>query len=232
MAKIHKIIIGTPGMFLDPIFQGIIIGTMSGFMMSNFLSFLIMMLILVLIENIYFLVFSRNQFIEFKLLREIQERKLGVKTNIPDSFAWIFFRNIKIIFIAFIVGYAIIFTKNIIGLNDNKNHFNKSVEYSNKAAVIINQGKAFSVLGRQESGEICHLREKELGELNFVKIKKESKNCRDIEFYIENRRIKGLQLYIDGYRNDNSIHYVAGQEFLLESESWLIKNKKNIASCL
>jgi len=110
----------------------------------------------------------------------------------------------------------------------NLSHFINSINYSNEAAKLNDQGKLFSSVSESEMKGFIDLKRKALEEGKLVDIEKLNNDHPNFGNHFRDEYLKGLQLLIDGFDKHQDQDFIQVQILLDKWGDWYIANLDNI----
>ncbi|MDD4991515.1 MAG: hypothetical protein PHR83_04700 [Paludibacter sp.] len=121
--------------------------------------------------------------------------------------------------------YFVIFEK---PKSNIKEHFNKSMEFSNEATKLRNQGQSFSTINDKEMEKFIFLNRKALEEALLIDIEKLNNIHPNFGNHFRDEYIKGLQLLSEGYDKHQNQELIQAQILLNNWGDWYSANLENI----
>ena len=107
----------------------------------------------------------------------------------------------------------------------NIQHFSQSIVYSNQATQLINMGESFELISPEQMDEIVEYKRKAFKEARLVEIEDLNRHYPDFGNHYRDELIKGLELFIEGFENNDNLKILAGQ---MLDEKWGVWYEDNI----
>lgn len=109
--------------------------------------------------------------------------------------------------------------------NNNIEHFMNTIDYCNKATKIINKGAQYEIIPKSDVDKIAEYFESALVEGSKVNINDLNKHYPDFGTNFQKYLLAGLELYIDGYNNNDAEKMITSQMMM---DKWAIWYDENI----
>lgn len=110
----------------------------------------------------------------------------------------------------------------------NIDHLKESIEYSNEATRLDNQGQSFSSPTETEMKKYIDLKRKALEEGKLVDVEKLNNDHPNFGNHFRNEYLKGLQLLVDCYDKQQNQYIIQAQILLDNWSDWYSANLENI----
>ena len=109
-------------------------------------------------------------------------------------------------------------------------HFIKSIDYANEGTRLINQGEPFEQIDAEVIQEVVQYKKLSLNEAFQVDIKLLDKRLDSFGEHYKKEFIAGLELYIDGFDNNDKEKFLMGQVLDNKWGQWYAENIDRIKS--
>jgi hypothetical protein len=137
---------------------------------------------------------------------------------------WLFLGEVVAFGKAFAWPYFVFFDKP----SSNLSHFIKSINYSNEAAKLSNQGKPFESVDKADMKKFIDLKKKALEEAKLVNIEQLNRDHPNFGNHYRDEFMKGLRLLIEGYEKEDNGKIIEASILFDRWGDWYSSNLENI----
>ena len=137
--------------------------------------------------------------------------------------SWVFFGELVATAKAFAWPYFV-----LSGAQSSARHFGNSIKYHNSAAEIVNKGRPFEAMSKEDAERMLHFLRKALAEAKAVKIDELNARLPGFGDQYRSKCIRGLEETIHGYENGDIDRSLRGQVLMEQWGDWYLANRGRI----